>query len=132
MVRSRVRFRRELSSVRANSALLVVVTCLSALLFSVSLRPGFNLIYRVTLDPTDSTAISVHLSLTGVSGDSLVLRAYAPSEILRLDQLRAFGPGGRGLRIGIRAEPVQARGRTSVLPRYIVRGPLPTDPGVSY
>jgi len=114
--------------VMAKAALLF----LFALLSFVTCGQVPSLTYQVALDPFDSTAVAVHLSVSGAPRDSLVLRAYAPLEILRLDQLRAHCTNGRSLRIDARAESVLVHDHLTVLPRFILHGPLPKSLSVSY
>jgi 2',3'-cyclic-nucleotide 2'-phosphodiesterase (5'-nucleotidase family) len=91
-----------------------------------------KLTYKVVLDPSDSTAVSVRLFVSAVPRDSLVLDAYAPQEILRLDRLKASGPDGRWFGIRVRGESVLVHNNLTVLPHYIVRGPLPNRLSISY
>lgn len=113
---------------KANPALFFLFVLLSSV--TCGQVPSFT--YHVALDPADSTAVSVHLSLSGSPRDSLVLRAYTPLEIMRLDQLTGSGPDGRTLRVGVRAESVLVHDRLTVVPRYVFHGPLPNGLSISY
>jgi len=74
----------------------------------------------------------VVLRLDDVPRDSLVLRAYASSDFIRLRDLAIFTPDGRRLPSRTSLDEVETGGRILRLPRVHVPGPLPSRLVVSY
>lgn len=93
-------------------------------------HPSFT--YRAAITTGDTTGIAVTLRVRGAPRDSLVLRAFAPQEVLRLSGLEARGEDGRQLIIRNGVVAISVDGHGLNLPRFTLRGPLPDVVTVRY
>ena len=64
--------------------------------------------------------------------DSLVLRGFAPDEILRVSSLSALGARGEPLTIQTGRDSAAVEGRSIAIPHYTILGPLPPRVTVRY
>ena len=123
-------------TVRRLSAPLVLgvfATLSSLAIFSLALMGcdrGITAAYEVTVDPNDTTGVSVRLSLSGVPRDSLSLVAYAPAGTIRLSEFHLLGAHGGRVIAG--ADTISTEGRPVIRPRFRLLGPLPSKVTVHY
>src|SRR5882672_1467035 len=110
----------------------MIAVCIVIAAVSFSGRHLPRIYYRVALDPADTSAVRVSFDLSPVPRDSMVLNALAPPEILRADRVMATLPSGRTLPFESGLESVTVRGKSMTLPRYVLRGRLPSRFTVSY
>ena len=88
--------------------------------------------YRVTLSPAALHPLAITMSLNGVPKDSLVLRGYASSEILRISNLTASDRRGHPIPVVSETDSLSADGALARLPRFRLRGPLPSRLTIRY
>jgi len=75
--------------------------------------------YTATVSDSVPRTAQVDAAVTGFSGDSLVMRGFAPARALRITELRAFDAAGRSLHV--RDAPDSSADPS---PQFVVRGPL--------
>ncbi len=91
-----------------------------------------SLTYRVSYAPESPHQLAITLQVNGAPRDSLSLRGYTSSEILHVTGLRAVGARGVPLPVEASIDTVSNDGQRVGLPRYTLRGPLPSSLTVSY
>ncbi len=86
----------------------------------------------MTRPSNDPAALAISVTTRGATRDSLVFQGYASDSILRVSGVQASGPDGRALPVTIGSVPVPDGDTRAMLPRVVVRGPLPSSVTLRY
>jgi len=105
---------------------------LALLCLAVSCSTAPRAEYFVTRPTTGPGEFAVSVTVQGAPRDSLVLQGYASDAILRVSDIEASGPDRRALPVWIGSVPVPGGDSRDVLPRIVLRGPLPSPITVHY
>jgi hypothetical protein len=84
----------------------------------------------VSTDHPERAAVTVRIE--GAPRDGLILRGFATREVLRVTDLQARGADGATIGVEAGVETVTVNDRPLDIPRFTLRGPLPSDLTVSY
>ena len=88
--------------------------------------------YRVVIDPSTPHDIQVAANWTTSGRDSFVLAGFESVDVLHVSDLHATDPSGSKLPVLFSTGTLTAEGRTLSVPRFVVRGPLPSRIHVRY
>jgi hypothetical protein len=88
--------------------------------------------YRVVIDPSTPHEVQVVADWVASVRDSLVLAGFESVDVLHVSDLHATAPSGTELPVLPSTGTLTAEGRTLSVPRFVVRGPLPSRVHVRY
>ncbi|HET9939769.1 MAG TPA: multiheme c-type cytochrome [Candidatus Eisenbacteria bacterium] len=103
---------------------LIPALALGALLAGCGSAP--SVVYRVTISPATPHAIDVSSEWTAVPRDSLVLGGFETADHLKISRFEATDLSGAALPVRSTVGGMTAEGRTLLVPRYVIVGPLPS------
>src|SRR5258705_6573306 len=110
-------------------------TSLSLLLLAASISgcgAAPSVRYLVTISPSDPRSVLVTADWEGTPHDSLVLRGFESTEVLRISEFQALDERGNATPVIPGAASVAAEGRTISVPRFVIRGPLARHVRIRY
>ncbi|HMI32370.1 MAG TPA: multiheme c-type cytochrome [Candidatus Limnocylindrales bacterium] len=88
--------------------------------------------YLVAISPSNPRSVQVTAEWRGVPRDSLVLGGFESTEVLRISGLQALDESGAARSVQPTTGTLLADGRKISVPRYIIRGPLPSRIRIRY
>ncbi len=88
--------------------------------------------YLVAITSSNPRSVLVTADWERVPRDSLVLGGFESTEVLRLSDMRARSGSGAALSVRATADTVLTEGRRVCVPRYVIRGPLPSRVRIQY
>ncbi|HKW50829.1 MAG TPA: hypothetical protein VJQ53_03775, partial [Candidatus Eisenbacteria bacterium] len=114
---------------RARLSLLPLLV-LAALLSGCGSAPSVR--YLVAISPSSPGNVLVTAEWAGVPRDSLVLTGFESTEVLRISELQVLDESGVARSVLSATGTLLAGGRKVSVPRYIIRGPLPSRIRIRY
>jgi 2',3'-cyclic-nucleotide 2'-phosphodiesterase (5'-nucleotidase family) len=115
-------------SARSLHALLLF---LAALLSGCGSAPSVR--YLVTISPSSPGSVRVAAEWVGVPRDSLVLSGFESADVLRISGLEALDASGAARPVSPGTGTLLVEGGKKVsVPRYVIRGPLPSRIRIRY
>ncbi|HEU4402321.1 MAG TPA: multiheme c-type cytochrome [Candidatus Polarisedimenticolia bacterium] len=88
--------------------------------------------FLVSIAAASPDRLAVTLELHDVPRDGLTIKGYAAQEALRVGEVTAAGPDGARLPVEPGIETIAVNSRAIDIPRFVLRGPLPTSVLVRY
>jgi len=88
--------------------------------------------YLVTISPSNPRSVLVTAEWEGVPHDSLVLGGFESTEVLKISEFSALDESGAARSVLPETGTFLAEGRKLSVPRYVVRGPLPSRIRIRY
>ena len=91
-----------------------------------------SIVYEVAISPATPHAIRVRSDWSAVPRDSLVLGGFETADHLKISGFEATDLSGATLPVRTTVGAMVADGRTLTVPRYVIRGPLPSRIRIHY
>jgi len=95
--------------------------------------PAPSVRYLVTISPSSLGSVRVDAEWVGVPRDSLVLRGFESVDVLKISGLEALDASGAARSVLSGTGTLLAEGGAKIsVPRYVIRGPLPSRLRIRY